>query len=143
MILLINLNCIKVFTLCSYVHSAWHRDSALISNEIKDPVKALETYRNKDVVKKAFGNLKERLNMRRTLVSSETSLEGKLFIQFIALVYLSYIKKQMQDENLYKNYTMQELLDVLDVIESFKYPGCDRRIGKRLRNKKDYSGPWS
>ena len=37
----------------------------LISNEIKNPVKALEVYRNKDLVEKAFNNLKERLNLRR------------------------------------------------------------------------------
>ena len=36
-----------------------------------DAVTAPELYRNKDVVEKAFGNLKERLNMRRALVSPE------------------------------------------------------------------------
>ncbi len=49
---------------------------ALITNEPMDAATALELYRNKDVVEKAFGNLKERLNMRRTLVSSEQSLDG-------------------------------------------------------------------
>ena len=44
-----------------------------------------------DVVEKAFGNLKERLNMRRAMVSSEQSLEGKLFVQFVALIYLSLL----------------------------------------------------
>ena len=48
-----------------------------------------------DFTEKAFGNLKERLNMRRTLVSSEQSLDGKLFVEFIALIYLSHIKKHM------------------------------------------------
>jgi transposase len=47
-------------------------------------------------VEKAFGSLKERLNIRRALVWSEQSLEGKLFVQFVALIYLSYIKKQMK-----------------------------------------------
>jgi hypothetical protein len=32
---------------------------------------ALEIYRNKDVVVKAFGNIKERLNCKRMLVSSD------------------------------------------------------------------------
>ncbi len=32
---------------------------------------ALEVYRPKDLIEKAFRNLKERLNMRRTSVSSE------------------------------------------------------------------------
>ena len=102
----------------------------LISNEIKDPIIALETYRNKDLVEKAFGNLKERLNLRRTAVSSESSLEGKLFVQFIALIYLSYIKKQMSEKGLYKSYTMQELLDELDVIEAFENPGSALRVGE-------------
>ena len=53
------------------------------------------------------------------MVSSETSLSGKLFVEFIALIYLSYIKKQMQDNNLFKDYTMQQVLDKLDVIECF------------------------
>lgn len=67
---------------------------ALISNDVKDPLEALQIYRFKDVIEKAFGNLKERLNMRRTSVSSEESLEGKLFVQFVALIYLSYIAKE-------------------------------------------------
>jgi transposase len=41
-----------------------------------DAVTALEIYRNKDVVEKAFGNLKERLNIHRNLVSSEKSHQG-------------------------------------------------------------------
>ncbi len=107
----------------------------LISNEINEPIKAIEIYRNKDVVEKAFGNLKERLNMRRTTVSSDSALEGKLFVQFIALVYLSYIKKQMSDQELYKKYTMQELLDEFDVIECFEQPGCNLRIGEMTKKQ--------
>ena len=63
---------------------------ALLSNEIKDSAVALMLYRNKDVIEKAFGNIKERLNSRRMEVSSELSLDGKLFVEFIALIYLSY-----------------------------------------------------
>ena len=41
----------------------------LISNEVKDPVTALRLYRMRDVIEKAFWNIKERLNLRRTLRS--------------------------------------------------------------------------
>lgn len=109
----------------------------LLSNETMDAVTALEIYRNKDVVEKAFGNLKERLNMRRTLVSSEQSLDGKLFTEFIALIYLSYIKKQMQKENLFKKYTLQSALDKLDVIECFEVSGQKLRIGEVLEKQKN------
>ncbi|BCG58825.1 IS1634 family transposase [Paenibacillus sp. URB8-2] len=103
---------------------------ALLSNEIKDPIEALAVYRNKDVIEKAFGNLKERLNFRRMEVSSERSLDGKLFVEFIALIYLSYIKKVMQEKQLFQRYTMQGLLDELDVIECYERPGHDLQFGE-------------
>jgi transposase len=102
----------------------------LLSNEVKDSIEALEIYRNKDLVEKAFGNLKERLNFSRTAVSSDQSLDGKLFVEFVALIYLSYVKKWMQEKNLFKKYTMHELLDELDVIECFENPGRDPRMGE-------------
>lgn len=102
----------------------------LLSNEVRDPIKALELYRNKDLVEKAFGNLKERLNFSRTSVSSDRSLDGKLFVEFIALIYLSYIKKKMQDKDLFRKYTLQGLLDELDVIECFEQPGRELRVGE-------------
>lgn len=102
----------------------------LLSNEVKEAVTALEIYRNKDLVEKAFGNLKERLNFNLTGVSSDQILDGKLFVEFIALIYLSSLKKKMQDGNLFKKYTMQEFLDELDIIECFEYPGYERRIGE-------------
>jgi len=110
---------------------------ALITNETMDSITALELYHNRDVVEKAFGNLKERLNLRRTLVSSEQSLDGKLFVEFIALIYLSYIKKQMQDQNLFKDYTLQGALDKLDVIECFENPGQELRVGELLEKQKE------
>ena len=95
----------------------------LISNEVKDPVTALALYRMRDIIEKAFWNIKERLNLRRTLTSSESSLEGKLFVEFVALIYLSYIKKKMDEAGLFSRYTMHELMDELDVIECFTEPG--------------------
>ncbi len=109
----------------------------LLSNEKMDAKRALELYRNKDVVEKAFGNLKERLSMRRLFVSSEQSLDGKLFIQFIALIYISYIKKQMQVHGLYKQYTIMSLLDKLDIIECFEHPNRKLRVGEVLEKQKD------
>ena len=108
---------------------------ALISNDIKDPLQALDIYRTNDVIEKAFGNLKERLNMRRTSVSSEENLEGKFFVQFVALIYLAYIDKAMRDNDLYKKYTLQEVLDELDVIERFEQPGKKHHIGEMTKKQ--------
>ncbi|RIZ61089.1 transposase, partial [Mesotoga sp. SC_NapDC2] len=110
---------------------------ALLSNGVNDPFEALSLYRSKDIVEKGFGNLKDRLNFRRMQVSSELSLNGKLFVQFVALIYLSYIKKKMQDTGLFENWTLQGLLDELDTIERFESPEHGRLIGEVTKKQKD------
>ena len=109
---------------------------ALLSNEIKDPTEALVLYRSKDIAEKAFGNLKERLNFRRMQVSSELSLNGKLFVEFIALIYLSYVKNTMSEAGLFDKWTMQGLLDDLDTIELLEAPGHGRLIGEVTETQK-------
>ncbi len=107
----------------------------LISNEVKDPVTALSLYRMRDVVEKAFWNVKERLNLKRTMTSSESSLDGKLFVEFVALIYLSYIQKRMEENGLFATYTLHELLDELDVIECFMEPGKAPIQGEVLKKQ--------
>ena len=96
---------------------------ALLSNHVCDPKEALYIYRAKDLIEKAFGNLKERLNGRTTTVFSEENLDGKLFIQFVALMVMSQVQKVMTENGLFKKYTMQGLLDELDIIELFRQSG--------------------
>ena len=57
-----------------------------MSNNIQDALQSLEVYHIKDVVKKAFVNQKERLDLRQVSVSSRQSLGGKLHVQFVALI---------------------------------------------------------
>lgn len=104
----------------------------LISNEVKDSETTLSLYLTRDVVEKAISDLKDRLSMRSTLTSSESSLNGMLFVEFIALIYLTYIKK-----NLFGKYTMQELLDELDVIECFEQPEKAPMPGEVLKKQEE------
>jgi len=102
---------------------------------VREAAKALEIYRNKDLVEKAFDNLKERLNLRRMAVSSEQSLDGKLFGQFIALIFLSCITKKMQENNLFKNHTLQKVPDEFDIIECFEVPGQQLQVGETRKKQ--------
>ena len=108
----------------------------LMSNGIKDPVEALRIYRLKDLIEKSFGNLKERLSMRRISVASEENFEGKLFVQFVALQLMSYIKKQMDENGLFKDYTMQSLLDELDTIEYYQQPGKAHHLSEITKKQR-------
>ncbi len=96
---------------------------SLISNDFKDPVEALEVYRSKALIEEAFSNLKERLNMKGTLVSYEQNLEGKLFIQFVAHMFVAAIDKTMKDKDLYRSYSLTDLLDTLDMLKQYQIPG--------------------
>ena len=110
---------------------------ALITNEKMDAFTALHLYRMKDVVEKAFGNLKERLNMRRLLAKSEKNLDGKIFNEFIALILISHLDHKMKETDLYKTYTMQQLLDKLDVLECYEDEKRALRIGELLDKQAD------
>jgi hypothetical protein len=61
-----------------------------------------------------------------------------VFVQFVALIYLSDLKKQMlvQVKGFLKNYTLPGLLDKLDVIECFELPGKTLRGGE-IREKQE------
>lgn len=108
---------------------------ALITNEKMDAFTALHLYRMKDVVEKAFGNIKDRLNMRRLLVSSEKGLDGKIFTEFVALILVSYLDHKMKETGLYNKYTMRALLDKLDILECFEDANHSLRIGEMLNKQ--------
>ena len=110
---------------------------ALITNEKMDAFMALHLYRMKDIVEKAFGNIKERLNLRRLLVKSEKNLDGKIFTEFVALILISHLDHKMKEANLYRTYSMQQLLDRLDVLECFEDKGHKLRIGELMTKQAD------
>ena len=110
---------------------------ALITNEKMDAFMALHLYRMKDIVEKAFGNIKERLNLRRLLVKSEKNLDGKIFTEFVALILISHLDHKMKEANLYRTYSMQLLLDRLDVLECFEDKGHKLRIGELMTKQAD------
>ncbi|MEA1883407.1 MAG: transposase, partial [Thermotogota bacterium] len=50
--------------------------------------------------------------------------------QFVALIYLCYIKKAMDEKKLFAKYTLKQLLDELDIIELFHLPGSRPHFGE-------------
>jgi transposase len=49
--------------------------------------------------------------------------DGRLFIQFIALIYVSALRKQMREADLIKDYTVRELLRETETLTKIKYSG--------------------
>lgn len=95
----------------------------LLSNSIKDPVKALQVYRDKDMIEKCFDDLKNQLDMKRLRMQSSKAVDGRLFVQFIALIYMSAIRKELRATKLIEKYTVRELLAEMETITKISYSG--------------------
>jgi len=95
----------------------------LVSNDEKNPKKALEIYRMKDVVEKSFDNLKSSLESKRMRTHSKETMQGRFFLQFIALILIMDIQNKMQEQGLYKNFSYPMLIDELKTLRLIKYPG--------------------
>ncbi len=95
----------------------------ILSNDIKDPVEALRVYRNRDLVEKAFDDLKNQLDMKRLRIHNSAAMDGRIFVQFISLIYMSALRKKMQDADLTKKYTVRELLEEMETLTKIRYSG--------------------
>lgn len=96
---------------------------AILSNAIKDPIQAIQVYRDKDVIEKSFDDFKNQLDMRRLRMHSSAAVNGRLFVQFIALIYMSALRKEMRESGLIKQYTVRELLQEMETLIKIKYSG--------------------
>jgi len=96
---------------------------ALLTNRIKSPVEALQIYRDKDVVEKCFDDLKNQLDMKRLRMHSSETVDGRLFVQFIALIYMSALRTEMRRSGLIERYTVRELLQEMETLTKVKYSG--------------------
>ena len=86
----------------------------ILTNDDINAVTAINIYRNKDVVEKAFDRYKNNLGFKRLRTHNDATTENKIFIAFISLILLSHVHKIMTKHDLYKYYTMQGLFNKLE-----------------------------
>jgi len=80
-----------------------------------------ELYRNKDVVENCFDDLKNHLDMKRLRVHSAAAMDGRLFLQFLALVYTSSIRTQKQVDDKLKFLTVREVIEEMETLVNVRY----------------------
>ncbi len=94
----------------------------LVSNEVKDPIEAYRAYFDRNEVEYAFRLFKQRLGFNRMRVSTNDSLEGKAFVQFVAASVAIMLRKRIanalkDDPKLKLSYDSEPVvLDKLDSI---------------------------
>ncbi len=106
----------------------------MITNDIKDPVKALEIYRRKDTVEKSFDNLKNDLDCKRLRIHSVPAMEGRLFIQFIALILSERIQLTMNAAGWFKSYSMQDVISEMKSLQEVSIEGRRKKYNTTPTN---------
>jgi transposase len=97
----------------AFENSGW---LVIVTNDIADKDEAIRIYRAKDVVEKGFNRLKNSLDLGRLRVHGDRAMQNKIFVGFVALILMSYIHQVMLKADLYKKYTLRELLRELSKI---------------------------
>ena len=93
----------------------------ILSNAIKDPLTALQVYRAKDAVENSFDDLKNQLDMKRLRMHSSASMDARLFLQFLALIYISQIRNVIQEDKNLRNLTVREVMEDMETLVQIKY----------------------
>ena len=61
--------------------------------------------------------------MKRLRMHSSATVDGRLFVQFIALIYMSALRREMRRSSLIERYTTRELLQEMETLTKVKYSG--------------------
>lgn len=93
----------------------------ILSNTIKAPLTALQVYRAKDAVENSFDDLKNHLDMKRLRIHSSASMDGRLFLQFLALIYISRIRNVIQADKILRNLTVREVMEDMETLVQIRY----------------------
>ncbi|MBP7868072.1 MAG: IS1634 family transposase [Acidobacteria bacterium] len=78
----------------------------------------LLVYRRRDAVEKLFDIMKNELRENRLRVHSRTAVEGRLFLCYLAMILYSSLDNAMREQQLYKHYTVAEVLAELKTLRS-------------------------
>ncbi len=96
---------------------------AIFTTKFKDPLEALQIYRDKDIIEKCFDDLKNSLDMKRLRMHTIETVDGRLFVQFISLIFTSALRREMRKSKLIGKYTVRELLLEMDPLTKIRYSG--------------------
>ena len=96
---------------------------AIMTTRKLDALETLQIYRNKDVVEKCFDDLKNQLDLKRLRIHSSQQMSARIFVQFIAMIFMSRIQKTMRESTLSERYSPRLLLEEMESLTRIHYTG--------------------
>ena len=104
----------------------------LASNDIRDKAHVLEVHRNKDSVGKCFDDLINDLDMKRLRIHTTAIMEGRDFLQFIALLITIRLNQVVAEVGWFKNYDLQDVLNEVKSVRSVSIQSSRKRYTTEL-----------
>lgn len=102
------------------------------------PKEMLDLYRNKDRVEKVYDTLKNSLNEERLRTHGVTSMHGKMFVTFLALIIQTELTYLLHSSKFSKKYTVPELIMEFKKLRQFSrtenQPSFLSEISKKQRD---------
>ena len=98
----------------------------ILTNVKMDSGELLERYRRKEVVENCFDDLKNSLDMKRLRIHSSTTMDSRLFIQFLALILISKARTVAAEGKQNKDMrfmTVREIMEAMECIVRITYSG--------------------
>lgn len=93
------------------------------TNDIKDPLEALQVYHTRDIVEKEFDDLKNERDMKRIRVHSSKAMIGRIFIQFIALILENSLRQSLKSINWFRDHDLRSAIDEMKSLRRVQVPG--------------------
>ena len=109
----------------------------LVTNKQLNKIDILDSYRQRDKVEKVFDVFKNEIDGDRIRAHSQYNTDGRLFLKFITLILYAKISSVMKTKNLFKKYSIIELLNIL---KNLKITTLDKQktflseLSKKQRN---------
>jgi transposase len=109
-----------------------------LTSDLKlSPLGLVDIYKNRDVIEKAFFDLKNNLDFRRLRTHSDKTTEGKIFVGFLALIMRSYILSKIKASKATERYTIEKALLELKKIKVIDMADGGRILSVLTKTQKD------
>ena len=107
----------------AYKHNAggW---LVLLTNYLADAEAALELYRKSVFVEKSFENLRNASDIKSLRLYAPEAVSRRIFLQFIALALVSYLKSFIKEGEAGRNYRLQEFFSELKSVQRISFAAC-------------------
>ena len=89
---------------------------------------ALSEYSTRDYIEKDFDEMKNDLDMRRIRVHADQRMKARLFIQFLAEIYIREIRTRLHASELCSKMTKRQIFSHIKTIYMIKFKGKYRDI---------------